>query len=193
MKRSIGAKTVLYPAPVLVVGTYDAEGRPDASTAAWGGICCSKPPCVSVSFRAATMAHGNILARKAFTVSVPSTEHVREADYFGVVSGRDADKFAATGLTATRSTLVDAPYVAEFPLVLECRVVEVHELGLHTQFIGEILDVKVEEGCFDEAGDIDAGRVAPFFYAFLDGNYYGGATRIAKAHSVGREIKAAKE
>jgi flavin reductase (DIM6/NTAB) family NADH-FMN oxidoreductase RutF len=192
MKRSIGAKTVLYPAPVLVVGTYDAEGRPDVSTAAWGGICCSKPPCVSVSFRAATMAHGNILARKAFTVSVPSTEYVREADYFGVVSGRDADKFAATGLTPARSTLVDAPYVVEFPLVLECKVVEVHELGLHTQFIGEILDVKVEEGCFDEAGDIDAGRVAPFHYAFLDGHYYGGATRIAKAHSVGREIRKAK-
>lgn len=189
MKRSIGAKTVLYPAPVLVVGTYNAEGRPNVSTAAWGGICCSKPPCVTVSFRANRLAHANIMGRKAFTVSVPSTEHVREADYFGVVSGRDVDKFAVTGLTATRSSLVDAPYVAEFPLVLECKVIQVHELGAHTQFIGEILDAKVEEDCFDEGGDIDAGRVASFFYAPEDGHYYGGAVRIAKAHSVGREIK----
>lgn len=190
MKRSIGAKTVLYPTPVLVVGTYDSEGRPNATTAAWGGICCSKPPCLAVSFRAATMAHGNIMARKAFTVSVPSAAHVREADYFGVVSGRDADKFAVTGMTPVRSELVDAPYVGEFPLVLECAVLHVHELGLHTQFIGEILDVKIDEGCLDEEGDPDAGRIAPFFFAPQDGHYYGRAVRIAKAMSIGRELKA---
>lgn len=189
MKRSMGAKTVLYPTPVLVVGTYDAEGAPNVTTAAWGGICCSKPPCVAVSFRAATMAHANITARKAFTVSVPASDHVREADYFGVVSGREADKFATSGLTPVRSSLVDAPYVSEFPLVLECAVRHVHELGLHTQFVGEILDVKVEEGCYDEGGEIDAGRVAPFFFAPQDGHYYGRAVRIAKAFSVGRELK----
>jgi len=193
MKRSIGAKTVLYPTPVLVVGTYDAQDRPNATTAAWGGICCSKPPCLSVSFRAATMAHSNIMARGAFTVSIPSDGYVREVDYFGLVSGRDADKFEATGLTPVHSAIVDAPYVGEFPLVLECRVLHVHELGLHTQFIGEIVDVKVEGECFDEAGELDAGRVASFFYAPQDGNYYGKAVRIAKAHSVGRDIKDAAE
>lgn len=190
MKRSIGAKTVLYPTPVLVVGTYDTEGRPNATTAAWGGICCSKPPCLAVSFRAATMAHANIMARKAFTVSVPSAGHVREADYFGVVSGRDADKFAVTGLTPLRSELVDAPYVGEFPLVLECAVLHVHELGFHTQFVGEILDVKIDEGCLDEEGDPDAGRIGPMFFAPQDGHYYGRAVRIAKAMSIGRELKA---
>jgi len=193
MKRSIGAKTVLYPTPVLVVGTYDVHGRPNATTAAWGGICCSKPPCLTVSFRAPRMAHANIMARGAFTVSIPSEDYVREADYFGIVSGRDADKFAVTGLTPIRSELVDAPYVAEFPLVLECKVLHVHELGAHTQFIGEILDAKVEEGCLDQSGDPDAGRIASFFYAPEDGHYYGKAVRIAKAHSVGREIKDAAE
>ncbi|MBU2603493.1 MAG: flavin reductase family protein [Actinobacteria bacterium] len=189
MKRSLGPKTVLYPTPVLVVGTYDAEGRPNVSTAAWGGICCSRPPCVTVSFRAATLAHGNITLKKAFTVNVPAERHVREADYFGVESGRDADKLEVAGLTPVRSVSVDAPYVDEFPLVLECRVVQVHELGLHTQFIGEIVDVKVEEGCLDETGTIDAGRIAPLFYAPVDCHYYGGAKRVAKAFSVGRELK----
>jgi flavin reductase (DIM6/NTAB) family NADH-FMN oxidoreductase RutF len=185
----MGARTILCPTPVLVVGTYDAEGRPNVSTAAWGGICCSKPPCVAVSFRAATMAHGNIMRRRAFTVSVPSSSYVREADYFGVVSGRDVDKFAASGLTAEPSGLVDAPYVSEFPLVLECAVRHVNELGLHTQFIGEIIDVKLDERCVDESGTMDAGSIDTFFFAPQDGHYYGGATRIATAFSVGRSLK----
>ncbi len=78
------------------------------------------------------------MARKAFTLSVPSETHVKEADYFGMVSGRDKNKFDETGLTPVGSTLVEAPYVAEFPMILECRVVHHHEIGLHTHFIGEI-------------------------------------------------------
>jgi flavin reductase (DIM6/NTAB) family NADH-FMN oxidoreductase RutF len=189
MKRSMGARTILYPTPVLVVGTYDAEGRPNASTAAWGGICSSKPPCIAVSFRAATSAHENIVARRAFTVSVPSARYVREADYFGVVSGRDVDKFAVSGLTPEPSLLVDAPYVREFPLVLECSVLHTHELGLHTQFIGEIVDVKLDEECVDESGTVDAALIDTFFFAPQDGHYYGGAARIATAFSVGRSLR----
>ena len=118
MKTSLGAKTLVYPTPVFIVGTYDSGGKPNAMAVAWGGICCSKPPCVSISVRKATYTYGNLVERKAFTISVPSREHVAAADYFGVVSGRDGDKFAAIGLTAVRSDLVDAPYVGEFPLVL---------------------------------------------------------------------------
>ena len=72
MKRSLGAQSILYPTPVLVIGTYDAEGRPNMMTAAWGGVCCSRPPCIAVSLRAATYSHGSIAARGAFTVNVPS-------------------------------------------------------------------------------------------------------------------------
>src|SRR5665647_2199349 len=124
VKQSLGAKTLLYPTPVLVVGSYHADGRPNVMTAAWGGIACSKPPCVSVSLRAATATHGNIVARKAFTISLPSGAQAAAADYFGLVSGRKTDKFAATGLTPVRAEFVDAPCVAEFPLVVECAVVQ---------------------------------------------------------------------
>ena len=103
MKKSLGAKTILYPTPVLIVGTYDAQGKANGMAAAWGGICCSRPPCVSVSLRAATYSHGCIVARQAFTVSVPSEKYVAEADYYGLASGRDVDKFAVTGLTPVRS------------------------------------------------------------------------------------------
>jgi len=152
MKRSIGPRTFVLPTPVWVVGTYDKEGNPNVMTAAWGGICCSKPPCVSISLRKATYTYGNIMDRKAFTVSVPSETHAKETDYFGMVSGKDVDKFAATGLTALKSEIVDAPYVKEFPLVLECKVIHTHEIGLHTQFVGEIMDVKADESVFEETG-----------------------------------------
>ena len=135
MNKSLGAKTLIYPAPVLVVGTYDKAGKPNVMTASWGGICCSQPPCVAVSLRKVTCSHGNIMEREAFTISIPSEKYVKEVDYFGLVSGRSTDKFAATKLTPVKSKLVDAPYVKEFPLVLECKLVHVAELGLHTQFV----------------------------------------------------------
>ncbi|MGD0746077.1 MAG: flavin reductase family protein, partial [Verrucomicrobiota bacterium] len=152
MKKSLGAKTLIYPTPVLVVGTYDQEGKPNVMTASWGGICCSQPPCVAVSLRKATYTHGNILTRKAFTISIPSEDHVQQVDYFGSVSGRGVDKFAATKLTPVRSELVDAPYVKEFSLIVECKLAHVIELGLHTQFVGEVMDVKAEDSVMAKGG-----------------------------------------
>ena len=186
MKQSLGAKTLLYPTPVLVVGSYFADGRPNVMTAAWGGIACSKPPCVCVSLRAATASHGNIVARKAFTISLPSREQAAQADYFGLVSGRDADKFAATGLTPVAAEFVDAPCVAEFPLVVECEVVQVHELGLHTQFIGEVKDVKIDEACLDEDGHIDVGKLNPLAFAPETGAYFALGALIGRAYSIGK-------
>ncbi len=188
MKQSLGAKTLLYPTPVLVVGSYDADGRPNVMTAAWGGIACSKPPCVSVSLRAATATHGNIVTRKAFTISLPSASQAAAADYFGLVSGRKVDKFAATGLTPVRSELVDAPYVAEFPLTVECEITAVHELGLHTQFIGEVKDVKIDEACLNEEGHIDVGKLDPLAFAPDTGAYFALGALIGSAYSIGKSF-----
>jgi len=189
MKVSLGAKTIVYPTPVLVVCTYDADGRANAMTAAWGGVACSKPPCITVSLRAATASHGNITARKAFTVCLPSERNAAQADYFGVVSGRDHDKFAELGVTAVSSDLVDAPYIAEFPIALECAVVGVHELGLHTQFIGEVLDVKADESVLDAQGRPDIDRLKPILYAMDARAYFGIGELIGKAYSIGKELK----
>ncbi len=89
MKKSIGAKTIVYTTPVFIIGTYDKDGKPNAMNVAWGGISCSTPPCVSISIREATYTHGNIMNKKAFTVNIPSEDYVKEADYFGIVSGRN--------------------------------------------------------------------------------------------------------
>lgn len=186
MKKSLGAKTIIVPAPVWCVGSYDANGNPNVMTAAWGGICCSSPPCVTVSLRKATYTYGSIMARKAYTLSVPSEKYVREADYYGMASGRDVDKFKETGLTPIRSELVDAPYVGEFPMVLECKMIHHHEIGLHTHFIGEILDVKVDDDLLTDDGKVDIEKVHPFVYSPDAGKYHGIGVSIGKAFEVGR-------
>ena len=193
MKTSVGPKTLVYPTPVFVVGSYDAEGNPNVMTAAWGGVACSKPPCVAVSLRAATASHGNIMSRKAFTISVPGEDHVAEADYFGLVTGRDHNKFADTGLTAVRSELVDAPFVDEFPLVLECKVVAVHELGLHTQFVGEVVDAKLDDSVLREDGHVDLARLRPMLWAMDPGAYYAVGAFLGKAWSIGKTVSEGRE
>jgi flavin reductase (DIM6/NTAB) family NADH-FMN oxidoreductase RutF len=188
MKKSIGAKTIVYPAPIFVVGTYDKDGKPNVMTAAWGGICCSKPPCVAVSLRKATYTYGNIMGQHAFTVNIPSQEHVKEADYFGLVSGKSRDKFADTGLTPVKSDRVNAPYVKEFPMVLECQVLRTHELGLHTQFVGEIIDVKVDEMTVEEDGVPDIEKVRPIVFAPEGLGYFGVGQYLGKAFSIGKQL-----
>lgn len=187
MKKSLGALTVVHPTPVFLVGTYDAKGRPNVMTAAWAGLCCSQPPCVSVALRRATLTHGNILARRAFTISIPSESQVRAVDYCGLVSGQEVDKFRVTGLTPRPSQLVDAPYVDEFALVLECRLYQSLELGLHTLFVGEILDVKADETILDTQGRTDPERLRPLIFAPDTQAYYGLGEFVARAFAVGQE------
>ena len=188
MKKSIGAKTIIYPIPILVVGTYDKAGKPNVMTAAWGGICCSSPPCVAVSLRKATYSYGNIVERKAFTINIPSETYVKEIDYFGIVSGKNKDKFSATGLTPVKSGLVDAPYVKEFPFALECRLLHTIEIGLHTQFIGEIMDIKADESMLDENGSLDIEKIKPILFAPESRTYYRVGKYLGKAFSIGKEI-----
>ena len=189
MKKSIGAKTILYPAPVLIVGTYDKNGKPNGMTAAWGGICCSSPPCITVSLRKATYSYGSIVENKAFTLSIPSEKYVTEADYFGIVSGKNRDKFKATGLTPVKSELVNAPYIQEFPLVLECKLRHTLEIGLHTQFVGEILDVKADEAVLSDDGAPNIKKINPIICAAFEREYFGVGNKIGDAFSIGKGIK----
>lgn len=157
-------------------------------TAAWAGICCSKPPCVYVSLRKATYSYGNIMERKAFTVSIPSENYTREVDYIGLVSGRNVDKFAVAKLTPVRSELVDAPYIGEFPLVIECKVIHVIEIGLHTQFIGEIIDVKCDSSTLKD-GLPDIEKVKPITYDPGSGTYHRVGRHLGQAFSIGKKIE----
>lgn len=188
MKQSIGAKPLAFPTPTWVVGTYDMNGKPNAMTVAWGGICCSNPPCITVSLRKATYSYAGIMENKAFTVSIPSENHVKAADYFGITSGKDEDKFQATCLTPVRSELVPAPYVGEFPVVLECKLLNSLEVGLHTMFVGEIIDIKVEESVLDENGNPDIEKIKPVVYGTGNRNYYSIGHNLGKAFSIGKDL-----
>ena len=163
MKKSFGAKTLAFPNPVWCVGSYDTKDQPNLMTIAWGGICCSSPPAVTISLRKATYTYGNIMERKAYTINIPSAEYVKEADYVGMASGKRENKFETTGLTPVESDLVDAPYVNEFPMILECKVIHTYEIGLHTQFIGEILDVKLDQSALTDDGLPDIKKLIPLF------------------------------
>jgi len=188
MKKSLGAETYAVPTPVWLVGTYDKDGKPNIATIAWGGICCSDPPAVTISLRKSRHSYDAILERKAFTVNVPSQAFVCAADYAGLASGRDTDKFAGAGLTPVRSALVDAPFVAEFPLVLECRLLRTVELGVHTQFIGEIVDVKAEAEVLNPQGQIDAAKVLPIVYSPATRAYYSLGQVVGNGFQTGKKL-----
>lgn len=186
MKKSLGAKTIVFPIPVFIVGSYDKSGKPNAMAVAWGGISCSNPPSVSIALREATYTYGNIMERKAFTISIPSEKFIKEADYFGVVSGRSEDKFEVTKLTPVKSDIVDAPYVKEFYLILECSVIEVVKLGLHTLFIGEIKDVKADEAVLGKNGEPDIEKIRPMIFDPANRAYYSIGKYLGKAFSAGK-------
>ncbi len=185
MKTSLGAKTILLPTPVLVVGTYDSIGKPNIMTAAWGGICCSKPPAINVCMRAATYSYACIIEQKAFTVNIPSKAQAEQADFAGMASGRDMNKFELAGLTPEKSTLVNAPIVKEFPMCVECSLIHTLEIGLHTLFVGEVLDVKVAQECLDASGKLDPAKVDPISFAPEKRAYYGLGELVGKAFSIG--------
>jgi flavin reductase (DIM6/NTAB) family NADH-FMN oxidoreductase RutF len=187
MKKSLGAKTIVFPTPVFIIGTYDQADKPNAMAVAWGGICCSDPACVSISLREATYTYGNITARKAFTISIPSEKYIKEADYLGMVSGRTVDKFTSTGLTPVKSELVDAPYVKEFPLILECSLLQAVKIGLHTLFIGQIKDVKVDESMLAKEGFPDIEKIKPFVFNPANRTYYGVGKCLGNAFSIGKK------
>jgi len=193
MKRSLGRKTLILPSPTWVVGTYDANGVANAMTAAWGGICCSKPPSVCVSLREATYTYGAIVAREAFTVNVPSADQVQLADYLGVASGRDADKLAVAGLTAVRAEHVDAPRIDDFPLSLECALIHTVEIGLHTLFVGEIRDVVADESILNEKGRPSIEKLNPPIFSTGEAAYYDIGAPLGPAFEIGKTLQTAEE
>jgi flavin reductase (DIM6/NTAB) family NADH-FMN oxidoreductase RutF len=126
--------------------------------------------------------------REAFTISIPSEKNVKEADYFGIASGKTVDKFQATGLTAVKSELVDAPYVNEFPLIIECKVIKIVEIGLHTEFIGEIMDVKADLYVLNEKSLPDIEKVKPIIWNMAGMTYHKVGIALGQAFSIGKEI-----
>lgn len=189
MFKSLGPQAFISPAPVLLVGTYDAEGRPNVVSASWGGLCCTQPPCLAISLKRSTWTCLSLQQRQAFTVSIPGRRLVGQADFCGLVSGRTEDKFQMLGFTPEPGDHVDAPFVAECPVVLELLLRHTLELGSHVQFVGEIMDVKVDEACLTAEGLPDPARIDALTFVPLAKEYYGMGEFIARACAVGKTVR----
>jgi len=131
-----------YATPIFIIGTYDKKGKPNAINATLREMSSSDPPRILVSIKETTDTHKNILNKGAFTVNIPSQTYIKEIGALRIECGKNEDKFTTTGLTPVKSELVDAPYIKEFPLALECKLIDTAELGLCTSFTGEVLDTK---------------------------------------------------
>jgi flavin reductase (DIM6/NTAB) family NADH-FMN oxidoreductase RutF len=188
MKLSLGAKTIAWPLPVWVIGSYGADGQPNAMTASWAGVCCSQPPCVYFSARRSRHTYACVSARQAFTVNIPSAAQVAVADYLGIASGRETMKLAVAGLDVERAEFVDAPVIIAFPLILECQVRQVVDLGSHAMFIGEVLDVKCEAAQIGADGKPDLALLSSVSYCTANSKYYAVEKALGSAYSLGLGI-----
>lgn len=186
MRQSFGAKAILYPMPVLILGSYDEDGIPNAMNAAWGGI--SEETEISVCVSADHKTTANILARGAFTVSVADKENVVAADYVGVVSGNDVpDKVAKAGWHAVKSKTVDAPLFEELPMALECRLISYDEE--HCRLVGEIVNVSADKRILGADGKIDLDTFSPITYDPVHHTYRILGEAVGKAFSDGLALR----
>lgn len=161
MRKNFGAKPWTYPQPVFILATYDKNGVPDAMNAAWGGISDDKELTMCISASHKTTA--NILARKAFTVSMATADQAVACDYVGIESGkRVANKLEKAGWHTTKSEFVDAPLVDELPMAVECRLVSYDPESC--RLVGEIVNVCAEESVLDSEGKIDVEKLAPITF-----------------------------
>ena len=178
MRKNFGVKTYLYPQPVLIVGTYDGEGRPNAMNAAWGGICDEDRIMISMSRHRTTE---NIAATGAFTVSVGTADQAAACDFVGVVSAdRDPDKMRKSGFTAEKSEFVNAPLFRELPLTLECELDKILEDGY---YVGRIVNVSADERILGEDGKPDVRKLDPITFDTVHNRY------IALGKTVGRAFR----
>lgn len=186
MRKNFGAKHWMYPQPVLIIASYGEDGTPDAMNAAWGSICEMNQIALFLSAEHKTVK--NILSRGAFTVSMADADHVKEADYVGIVSGNDVpDKLERAGFHAVKSQFVDAPLIEELPMALECRLVSFSE---DTEcLVGEIVNISADERILGENGRIDPGKLNPITFDPVNNDYLTLGGKVGNAFRDGKLLK----
>lgn len=168
-KKPLKPTTLLYPLPVVLVSCGTLE-KPNIITVAWTGVICSEPPMVSIAIRPSRYSLGLIRDRGNFVINIPTVEQLEKVDHCGTVSGREVDKFAACGFTASSGTHVSAPLIDECPINLECQVRQSITLGTHELFLGEIVAIHRDETVVNDKGRVDMAQAQPI--AFATRGYY---------------------
>ena len=187
MKKELGVQPYLFPMPTYMIGTYNEDDSVDVMMMAWGGICDTKMVALNLEADHKTVA--NLRQRNAFTLAVPGTDTLRESDFLGIASSNKmADKFVRTGLHAVKSDKVDAPVIEEYPLTLECKVVEFQEQPYGLRVLGEIVGVLADEKVLDEKGKIDAGELHAFAFDQMRNGYYAIGEKVGQAWHSGADL-----
>ena len=172
MKVPFKPGTMIYPLPAVMVSCGDAPENYNIITIAWTGTICSDPPMCYISVRKERHSHEIISRTGEFVINVTTEALAHATDWCGVKSGRDVNKFKEMHLTPEAAQVVKAPLIKESPLNIECRVVEVKELGSHDMFIASVVAVNAEEGLIDKGtGAFQFNHAAPLAYSH--GKYYG--------------------
>ncbi len=183
MRKNFGAKPILYPQPVFIIATYGADGVPNAMNAAWGGI--SEENEISICISADHKTTENILARKAFTVSMATEDFISECDYVGIASGnKTPDKLERCGFHATKSDFVDAPLIDELPMAVECRLKGYDAESC--RLVGEVVNVCADERVLTD-GKIDPAKLRPIIFDGVHLSYHALGEKVGKAFSDGKK------
>lgn len=186
-RKDFSDKTIITPLPVYIIATYDENGVPNAMNAAWGGQVSPKHIAFHLSPHKTTE---NLKLKKAFTVSYANKENVVIADYFGVETGHKLNKIEKVGMHAIKSKFVDAPIIDEFPLTIECKVVEMEMTPYNElRVVGEIVNLSAKESILDEKGNVDLGKLQPIMYDSSANLYRVIGEPVGKAFNDGLKIR----
>ena len=186
MRINLGPKTMCYPMPVFMIGTYNQDGTPNVMNAAWGGISEEKEISICVDYEHKTTE--NIMLRKAFTVSMATAKYVTACDYVGIVSGdKVPDKFAKAGFHATKSEFVDAPLIDELPLALECELISYD--AKTCRLVGRIVNVCADDTIIGTNGKVDVSKLEPITYDSMNHHYLVLGKKVGEAFQDGLTLK----
>ena len=184
MKKDLKDRTAVFPMPVLMVATYDESGVVNVMNAAWGMI--SDMDKITLFLGEDHKTTANIRAVRAFTVSLADHAHMAEADFFGIATGNKMpDKFARTGLHAAKSAHVNAPVIEEFPVVMECALLEIIETAHTFAIVGRIVNAQAEEAVLNEKGKVDPSKLNALMFDQFQNSYYSGGEQVGKAWNAG--------
>ncbi|WXG44097.1 MAG: flavin reductase family protein [Promethearchaeati archaeon SRVP18_Atabeyarchaeia-1] len=180
-RKDLKPATILYPTPVVLATSVDEKGKPNICTLAASGILSGNPPRVSISVRPSRYSHGLITTTREYVINIPTVDIVRETDYCGIVSGRSVDKFKVTKLTPMEAKKVMPPIIGECPVSLECRVKDIMRFGSHDVFVGEVVNVNVDDRLLGESKNIDYAKLKPITWNPITEEYHSLGECLGKA------------
>ena len=164
MKAKKNPWAALFPCPVVLVTCLGSDGKPNIITLAWAGIVCSDPPTLGLGIRPQRHSYKLIEHSKEYVVNIPTVDILKEADFCGMVSGKNVDKFGQTGLTSVPAEKVKPPVIKECPVNIECILKKKIPIGSHDLFLGEVVSVHIDQDILNEKGKLDFSKLAPFVY-----------------------------